>query len=1519
MPTSHGTTSVGVPTATAHNADAERLFAGPGEMRARCRAVDWARTPLGPVAGWSQSLRTIATTVLGSRNPMFLFWGPEGVQLYNDAYRPSLGESHGADSRHPAALGASAAAFWTEIWDVIGPQIAQVMTGGEATWHEDQLVPIWRNGRLEDVWWTYSYSPVRDDDGSVGGVLVTCQETTRRVVADAEQAQFRLLQQRARQRAEELAALAAGLARAATSAEVAHAAVALGGRAVGASGGALSLLDVDDPAWCTLVAGPGITPDMAATWQRHPSTGPGPGPLAMRTGAPCYHPTRAAYLADSPELAETAERLGIEAHAALPLAVGDGDTRRVLGVLVLFYPTPQSFDGDDDAYLRAVADVVAQALERARLYEAERATRAQAEAGRRLLDQVLDATPDVVAVKTRDGRYVVANAACAAVVGRPAHTIIGRTDDELYSATVAAALRAVDTRVLATGESVTATEWVPSAAVGGAPRAWTAVKAPWRDATGAVIGVVVTARDETARRARERHDQVLVTLEAAIAPHATPEAIVEAAAAVLGRALEAGRVNYSEIDEAAGTLRVPRSYRQDGMPDTAGTYRLDDFALLLPSFRRGEPVVIDDTTRDPRTAPIVAVPAIAALRTCAMLDVPLVKDGALVGVLSVNHLAPRAWTADEVRLVQAVAERTWSATERARAESRLADSFAELEAVYRSAPVGMCLFDRELRYVRINARMAEMNGIPVAAHLGRTFRELLPDVADAAEALARRVLDTGVPQHDVEVRGSTPAAPGVERVWLSQWTPLHDAAGAIVGVHVVGEEVTARHAALAERERLLAAEQRARHRAERLQALTAALSVASSPADVIAAAVAEGGRAVDSRGGGLALLDPGERTFTLVAGPGLTPDIVAGWQRFPNVGTLPGAEAVRSRTPCYSPTRATYVARDPSLVAVAERLGIEAEATLPLVIEDGTGPARVLGVLSFLFAEPRAFGPDDDAFLRAVATQCAQALERARLLAAEQAARAAVTERAAVLEGVFASMPDAVYVGDVSGITLANAPALAQLGSDTVAALNRHVATLAEEIRTRDPATGRRLATDEEPFVRALVSGVTVVREVLVRHRATGEDRLLRCSAAPVRDAAGRVIAAVCVNTDLTEQRRLERELFEAAEVMPQLVWITTPDGYHDYYNARWYDYTGMPRPVGGRLGPAADQEGWHWSHYLHPDDHALAESRWAHALATGELYEIEYRFREAATGQYRWFLGRALPLRDGTGRIRRWFGTCTDIHEQRLARDAAERARVEAEAANRAKSDFLASMSHELRTPLNAIQGHVQLIDLELHGPVTPPQREALARVTRAQQHLLGLINDVLNFAKLEAGKVEYDLAPVVLDEVVRDVVPMIEPQLAAKGLVLELAPASASARDDAEATLPSAAPLRVRADREKLGQVLLNLLANAVKFTPATQQRDGTPGRVLLAVGRVAAHPDLVEVRVRDTGIGIPAGCPSLGEPSAREPVVTDPGAQQRWSAVRTAVEVTPAPGRLVGGPTGARLCASTPSPMPACHGCS
>ena len=188
-------------------------------------------------------------------------------------------------------------------------------------------------------------------------------------------------------------------------------------------------------------------------------------------------------------------------------------------------------------------------------------------------------------------------------------------------------------------------------------------------------------------------------------------------------------------------------------------------------------------------------------------------------------------------------------------------------------------------------------------------------------------------------------------------------------------------------------------------------------------------------------------------------------------------------------------------------------------------------------------------------------------------------------------------------------------------------------------------------------------------------------------------------------------------------------------------------------------------------------------------------------------------------------------LASEQLSRRQAEDAAARADEANRAKSEFLAVMSHELRTPLNAIGGYVELMELGLRGPVTEEQRQDLAKIRKSEQHLLGLINGVLNYSRIEAGAVRYDLEDVSVDEVLSTCEALVAPQVRARRLTLEY---------------PGSDPkLKVRADGEKLQQIVLNLLTNAVTFTePGGRiELDGT------------ARNDDVRIVVRDTGRGITA----------------------------------------------------------------
>ena len=220
---------------------------------------------------------------------------------------------------------------------------------------------------------------------------------------------------------------------------------------------------------------------------------------------------------------------------------------------------------------------------------------------------------------------------------------------------------------------------------------------------------------------------------------------------------------------------------------------------------------------------------------------------------------------------------------------------------------------------------------------------------------------------------------------------------------------------------------------------------------------------------------------------------------------------------------------------------------------------------------------------------------------------------------------------------------------------------------------------------------------------------------------------------------------------------------------------------------------------------------------------ELERRLREALDGR---------KLTEDALRVReRELSVLLGQHQELL--ESERLARVEAETATRAKSQFLAVMSHELRTPLNAIAGHVQLLDMGIHGPINDGQREALGRIARSQRHLLRLINEVLNLARVETGRVEYAMEDLDAHDLVAELLSMVDPQMEAKGLACEV-------------KRPSERIL-VHADREKLTQVVLNLLSNAIKFTPAG-------GRISVAFSSDAASPQMALIEVSDTGIGVP-----------------------------------------------------------------
>jgi PAS domain S-box-containing protein len=483
--------------------------------------------------------------------------------------------------------------------------------------------------------------------------------------------------------------------------------------------------------------------------------------------------------------------------------------------------------------------------------------------------------------------------------------------------------------------------------------------------------------------------------------------------------------------------------------------------------------------------------------------------------------------------------------------------------------------------------------------------------------------------------------------------------------------------------------------------------------------------------------------------------------------------------------------------------------------------------------------------------------------------------------------------------------------------------------------------------------------EYRVRHK-DGSDRWRLARGVALRDSEGRPIRFIGSFVEITDLKRAEEALRESeqrwrslTEALPQLVWSATPDGACDYFSAQWTQHTGVPE---------SDLMGWRWLATLHPDDREPTRRLWTDSVAGRGPYDVEYRVRRS-DGVYRWFKTRGTPIRDSQGRIFKWFGTCTDITDDKQAeavlriseerrrlildnahdafvamsadglitewnrhaeitfgwprteavgrvlsetiipprfreahnhglahflatgegpvlnrvievralrrdgrefpaeisiapvrlgeqylfaafiRDVTERKRAEeelrrakeaAEAANRAKDEFLANVSHEIRTPMNAILG---MTDLALDTLLTEDQRQYLMTVKSAADALLGIINDILDFAKIEAGKLELDPADFSLRAAVGDTLRALATRAHKKGLELAC-------------NVQSDVPDALIGDAGRLRQVLLNLVGNAIKFTEH--------GEVVVLVENAGGPAPEGEVSlhfaVTDTGIGIP-----------------------------------------------------------------
>ena len=352
-----------------------------------------------------------------------------------------------------------------------------------------------------------------------------------------------------------------------------------------------------------------------------------------------------------------------------------------------------------------------------------------------------------------------------------------------------------------------------------------------------------------------------------------------------------------------------------------------------------------------------------------------------------------------------------------------------------------------------------------------------------------------------------------------------------------------------------------------------------------------------------------------------------------------------------------------------------------------------------------------------------------------------------------------------------------------------------------------------------------VIRQERTLRRADGSTIDVLLQATPMRDATGKIIASRSTWRDVTKQKEAERALASQEalyrtliEAAPQIIWVADADGQVALLNKAWHEFSGL-----------SDEEslGTRWAEALHPEDVPDVLAKWERAYTHGETYSGECRFR-AKDGSYETFIFIGTPVRDGSGKIINWVGINTNIADRVQAEIALQEAKDAAEYANRAKSEFLATMSHELRTPLNAIIGFSEILRDEILGTVNDDQKELAIDIHTSGNHLLAMINDILDLSKIEAGKMDLQLENFSVKEAVTEVNTIVNALANQKQIQL---------------TLEFDQDVSIEADKIKFKQILYNLLSNAIKFTD-----EGGKVTTKFEVSRSALLGS-----VTDTGVGI------------------------------------------------------------------
>ncbi|SFK65572.1 PAS domain S-box protein [Methylorubrum salsuginis] len=638
------------------------FLAQAGETGREILARDWSGHALGPIEAWPAALRSTLATMLDCPAAMFLAWGPDGIVFFNDAYRPIFGE------RLPRALGARFREIWSDIWDDIGPLVEATLAGRSSS-HRNLPLTMHRHGVPEETWWSFTYSPVRDNDGAIAGLLNITAETTAEVLAE-----------RARQRSEERLEMALS------------------------AGGSIGIWDWE-------VAADRITAD--ARFARLY----GVDPALAEAGAPIAAFFGGVHADDLPELRrriETAVRSGASFSAEYRLVQADGSVRWAAAEGRCLHDA----EGRPIRFPGVSFDITDRKRTEAALRESEDRFRG-----------ITDTIEQMIWSTRPDGFHDYYNARWYEYTGMPDGSTDGEAWNGMFHPEDQDRAWAVWRHSLETGETYRIEYRLRHRS--GQYR-WVLGRAkPLRDAAGRIVRWFGTCTDIHDRKLAEERQAFLLTLNDALREAPDPTAVTLAAASALGTRLNAARAGYGEIDASGEVVRVERDWTRDGTTESlSGESRiLDGFGpAVVAELRAGRTLTVEDCYTDPRAGRRYAA-VWDSIGCRALVVVPLIREGRLRAIVYLHEPEPRAWATEEVALVEDVAQRIWHAAERARAELAARAQARELRLIADSLPVLIAFFDAGGRCRFANAAGADWFG--GTAPVGRPLAELIGDAYPA--------------------------------------------------------------------------------------------------------------------------------------------------------------------------------------------------------------------------------------------------------------------------------------------------------------------------------------------------------------------------------------------------------------------------------------------------------------------------------------------------------------------------------------------------------------------------------------------------------------------------------------------------------------------------------------------------------------------------------------------------------------------------------------------------------------------